>query len=124
MTPVERVRLMRFGASGVITTGLHVCTALTLIADAGMSPPWANAIAFTWATAASYLLNTFWSFSALPALLNAGRFVVVSLGGLTSTALVSHLTQLAGGPPALGIALVVCVVPPLTFVAHRCWTYR
>ncbi|MBB5497642.1 GtrA family protein [Paraburkholderia sp. MM5384-R2] len=124
MMPVERVRLMRFGASGVIATGLHVCIALTLIADAGMSPPWANAIAYTWATAASYLLNTFWSFSALPALLNAGRFVVVSLGGLTSTALVSHLTQLAGGPPALGIALVVCVVPPLTFVAHRCWTYR
>ena len=124
MIRLERVKLARFGASGVFATGLHVGIALTLIADAGMSPSWANAIAFTWATTASYLLNTFWSFSALPALMNAGRFALVSLGGLTLTALVSRLTQLEGGSPALGIALVVCVVPPLTFVAHRCWTYR
>ncbi|WP_233852418.1 GtrA family protein [Paraburkholderia sp. HD33-4] len=124
MILVERVKLACFGAGGVIATGLHVCIALTLIADAGMSPAWANAIAFTWATAASYLLNTFWRLSALPEVMNAGRFTLVSLGGLTLTALVSRLTQLAGGSPALGIALVVCVVPPLTSVAHRCWTYR
>jgi len=124
MNRIDRVRLLRFAFSGVFATGLHVCIALTLIAQADMSPPWANAIAFTWATAGSYLLNTFWSFSALPALANARRFALVSLGGLALTALVSHAAQLAGGTPGVGIALVVCVVPPLTFVAHRCWTYR
>ena len=57
-------------------------------------------------------------------MMNARRFTLVSLGGLTLTALASRLTHLAGCSPALGIALVVCVVQPLTFVAHRCWTYR
>jgi hypothetical protein len=30
----------------------------------------------------------------------------------------------AGFNYLVGILLVVCIVPPLTFVAHRCWTYR
>jgi hypothetical protein len=32
--------------------------------------------------------------------------------------------QVSGGTPDVGIALVVCVVPPLSFVAHRRWTYH
>lgn len=124
MAKSERVKLLRFCASGLLATGLHVSIAMTLIMRAGMAPSWANAIAFACSTGGSYLLNTFWSFSALPALINARRFALVSVAGLVLTALVSHVTQIAGGAPGVGIAIVVCVVPPFTFIAHRRWTYR
>lgn len=124
MNRAERIKLLRFGVSGLLVTGLHVTVAMTLIEYAGTGPALANALAFACSTGGSYLLNTFWSFSSSPALANAWRFATVSLGGLTLTALVSHATAVAGGGPGLGIAMVVCVVPPVTFIAHRRWTYR
>jgi putative flippase GtrA len=120
----DQVKLLRFCVSGLFATGLHVSIAMTLIVRAEFSPPSANAIAFACSTGGAYLLNTFWSFSSAPALTNVWRFVVVSLSGLALTTLVSHVMQVVGASPGLGIAMVVCVVPPLTFVAHRQWTYR
>jgi putative flippase GtrA len=120
----EQIKLLRFCVSGLLITGLHVCIAMTLITCAGTDPAVANAIAFVCSTGGSYLLNTFWSFSSSPALANIWRFAIVSLGGLTLTALVSHAIASAGGSAGLGIAMVVCVVPPYTFIAHRRWTYR
>ncbi|MFM0250568.1 GtrA family protein [Paraburkholderia sediminicola] len=124
MNRAERTKVLRFGASGLLATGLHVIVAMTLIMRAGTEPALANALAFACSTGSSYLLNTFWSFSSVPALANVWRFAIVSLGGLTLTALVAHATAVAGGGPGLGIAMVVCVVPPVTFIAHRWWTYR
>lgn len=124
MNQAERIRVLRFGVSGTLVTGLHAVIAMTLIERAGASSMWANVIAFACATGCSYLLNTLWSFSSSPALANLWRFAMVSLGGLGLTALVAHASEAAGGGPALGIAMVVCVVPPVTFVAHRWWTYR
>ena len=124
MNKVERIRALRFGVSGMLVTGLHVVIAMTLIEHAGTTPALANVIAFGCSTGSSYLLNTLWSFSSSPALANASRFAMVSLGGLGLTALVSHAADVAGGSPGLGIAMVVCVVPPATFIAHRWWTYR
>jgi putative flippase GtrA len=120
----ERIKVLRFGVSGLLATGLHAAVAMTLIMRAGTQPALANALAFACSTGISYLMNTFWSFSSFPALANVWRFATVSLGGLTLTALVAHATELAGGGPGLGIAMVVCVVPPVTFIAHRWWTYR
>lgn len=124
MNRAERIKVLRFGVSGLLATGLHVSIAMMLIVRAGTEPALANALAFTCSTGSSYFLNTFWSFSSSPALANLWRFATVSLGGLTLTALVAHVTAVAGGGPGLGIAMVVCVVPPVTFLAHRWWTYR
>lgn len=124
MNKADQVKLLRFCVSGLFATGLHVSIAMTLIARLEFSPPSANAIAFACSTGGAYLLNTFWSFSSVPALANVWRFVVVSLSGLALTTLVSRGMQVAGASPGWGIAMVVCVVPPFTFFAHRQWTYR
>lgn len=120
----DLAKLLRFGVSGLIATGLHAVVAMTLIKKANASPVLANAVAFSCATAVSYLMNTLWSFSAPLELRNVWRFGVVSTMGLGLTALVSTSVQLAGGGPWSGIAAVVCVVPPATFAAHRAWTYQ
>jgi putative flippase GtrA len=120
----ECTRLVRFGLSGALATGLHVAIALSLIDWCDASQPLANAAAFACATVWSYLANTLWSFSSSPDLRNGCRFVLVALGGLLLTALISAVAQQAGAVPLAGIAAVVSVVPAFTFVAHRFWTYR
>ena len=120
----ELTRLVRFGVCGVLATGLHIGVAVVLISRAGASPVLANAMAFACATCWSYLANTLWSFSSSLHLRNVSRFIAVSLGGVALTGLVSWLAQAAGAGPGAGIAMVVCIVTPLTFVTHRRWTYR
>jgi putative flippase GtrA len=120
----ELTRLFRFGVCGVLATSLHIAVAVTLISRAGVSPALANAIAFVCATCWSYLANTLWSFSSSLHMRNVSRFIAVSLAGVALTGLVSYLAQAAGAGPWAGIAMVVCIVTPLTFVTHRRWTYR
>ena len=122
--PSFGIRLARFGIAGLLSTGMHVAVAYVLLARANAPPVVANTVAFTWATFWSYLLNTKWSFSSSIGVKNLYRFTVVSIGGVIVTGLVSQIAQSAGASPWFGIALVVCLVPPLTFSAHRFWTYR
>lgn len=117
-------KLLRFCVSGLLATGIHLGVVIALIAGAGLSSAWANSAAFVCATIGSYLMHTLWSFSSSPGMRNIGRFLVVSFGGVLITWLLSHLMQAAGASPWLGTALVMSVVPPYTFVAHRGWTYR
>ena len=42
MNRAERTKVLRFGASGLLATGLHVIVAMTLIVRAGTEPALAN----------------------------------------------------------------------------------
>ena len=46
-------RLLRFGATGLVATGIHVLVAVTLIAGWRTPPYLANAVAFLTATASA-----------------------------------------------------------------------
>jgi putative flippase GtrA len=118
------VPLMRFGVSGVISTAVHVIVAITLIEALGAGSVLANAIAFCTATPCSYLLNTLWSFSARVHRTSLARFVSVSVFGLLLTTAVARTVEWLGGNHWMGIAAVVLIVPPTTFLLHRYWTYR
>ncbi len=118
------VRALRFGVSGVLATGLHMALAATLIGGCSLPPVPANGVAFSGAVACSYLLNTVWSFSARPRRDNLLRFVGVSLLGLALTLLISSAAQRLGLSYWAGLAGIVLVVPPVTFLLHRRWTYR
>lgn len=119
----DSVRMLRFGFSGLMATGLHAIVAMTLITKVDVPPTLANVVAFSCATSVSYLTNTLWSFSASIELRNAWRFGAVSVIGLALTALVSASVQMLGGGPLASIAAVICTVPAATFALHRTWTY-
>ncbi|WP_331694733.1 GtrA family protein [Pandoraea sputorum] len=118
------VPLMRFGVSGVISTAVHVIVAITLIEVFGVGSVPANAVAFCVATPCSYLLNTLWSFSARVHRTSLARFLPVSIFGLLLTTCVARTVEHLGGNHWIGIAAVVLIVPPTTFLLHRYWTYR
>jgi putative flippase GtrA len=121
---ITMVRLVRFGVSGVIATGVHVAIATPLALGLGVSPVLANGVAFVCATVFSYLLNALWSFSAKPDRHNFLRFVCVAVFGLLLTLAISWIAQQLGGNYWVGLAAILMVVPPSTFVLHRTWTFR
>lgn len=117
-------RFGRFAITGLGATGVHVVVALTLINLWLTSPPIANGIAFCIATAFSYVANTRWSFNARLHSKTLARFIIVSLVGLCLSMSLALIAEQAGWPPLGGIALVVCIVPGVSFVLHSQWTYR
>ena len=115
---------LRFGVTGAFITALHVLIAVLLIESFAFSPPVANGVAFTVATCVSYLVNSVWSFSSSLALHGLLKFFSVSVVGLALSVGISFFIDRAGYSYWLGLACVIAVVPPATFLLHRLWTYR
>lgn len=117
-------RFGRFILSGMLATVLHVLIASSLIELLGFSPPAANGCAFATATIASYLINTLWSFSSRLHGRTALRFGITSVAGLLLSVSISATAEFLHWHYLYGIAAVVCLVPPVTFLLHHFWTYR
>ena len=114
----------RFFVSGVLVTGLHVLVAASAIRFLWVSPMFANGLAFVTATVVSYVINTRWSFSSSFQSRSFLRFCVVSVIGCLLAMTVSGVADAYGWSYWTGIAAVVMVVPPTTFLLHSLWTYR
>ncbi|CAG9165038.1 hypothetical protein LMG23992_00184 [Cupriavidus laharis] len=117
-------RLFRFGVSGIIATGIHVAVATPLIYLLHATQVSANGVAFVTANISSYLLNTLWSFGATPGRNSYLRFLAVSMLGLMLTLGISASMQALGANYWAGLAAILSVVPAVTFVLHRSWTYK
>lgn len=117
-------RLLRFGVTGMIATGIHVLVAVTLIAWLRTPPYIANPIAFVAATAFSYATNTVWSFASRMSRRTLHRYVCVAVFGLLATTAIAAAAEAASLDYRIGIALVIALVTPTTFVLHSAWTYR
>jgi putative flippase GtrA len=115
---------LRFAITGAAATGLHVLVAVALIETVHLHPGIANGAAYIVANLFSYFVNTHWSFGATPQLANWSRFVLVSLIAWTLTVAITTAVAEGGGSYLLGIALVVTLVPFVSFFAHRHFTYR
>ncbi len=110
--------------SGLLATGLHVLIAVSFIRLILPSPIIANGVAFVTATLFSYLINTLWSFSSRLHGKNLRRYILVSALGFLLALVIAGLAEHYGLPYVCGIALVVLIVPPVTFLLHSFWTYR
>ena len=117
-------KAVRFGATGVVTTGVHTVVAVALIEWMSASQVLANAVAFVSATLFSYVVNTLWSFSEELRGRNLFRYAVSACVGLIVATGVSGISQYLGWHYLLGILAVSCVVPPVNFAMHYFWTYR
>lgn len=114
----------RFALTGLMVTSIHAAVAITLIESLRAHPAVANGAAFLIANLLSFFANTLWSFQARLSLRVWLRFVAVSAAAWVLTMAIAWGVDRAGGHYLLGIAVVVTVVPLLSFVAHRLFTYR
>ena len=120
------VRLWRFGVVGFIATVVHVAAGLGLHHGAGASPLWANGIAFSIAVVVNFLGQSRLTFPE--AIAGGGtfvRFVLAALMGFAlNQAIVWAVTGPLGEPYWLALALVLAIVPALSFCAMRFWAFR
>ncbi|MGE5147008.1 MAG: GtrA family protein [Candidatus Eiseniibacteriota bacterium] len=116
----------RFVVVGLLATGTHVGVAMALVESGTMGIMTANVVAFMLALAVSYVGNHRWTFAAdgdhgrrLP------RFVTLALIGFAANQLiVAAIVTLAGWDYRIALAVVVLVMPGLSFVANRRWVFR
>lgn len=115
--------LVRFAATGVIATLTHTFIVLCLVQLASFTPGVSNFVAFILSTMVSYVTNALWSFGTSMSQRNALRFAGVSVlcGGLAGG--VATMVARAGYPVLAGIATVVVVVTPVSFLLHKYWTF-
>ena len=116
-------RLIRFGIAGGGVTLLHIVIAVSLVESGMTGAAMANGTAFIIAALTSFLINARFTFHAS---LGGGafpRFMMVTLvcGGL-SVGLAS-LVDSAGLDYRIGIAVVVAIVPFISFLLHNFWSF-
>lgn len=117
-------KLLKFGVTGLGSTLIHIIVASILISGFDTNTQLGNGSAFVVATLFSYTVNTLWSFSNTITSKNALRFIIVSIGGLGLTIVISLIADSLSLHYMLGIAMIVISVPIYTFLAHSLWTYR
>ena len=116
----------RFAVVGGAATATHLAVGLLLAEGLGMAPFWANFLAFSAAVFVSYFGNLIWTFDmAAAGFGRLPRFVVVSLCGLAANqAIVFATVTMAGWSYRVALAIVLLVVPVLTYLANRQWVFR
>lgn len=119
-------QLSRFGFVGVVATAVHVVAGLALHNGLGLTPLWANLIAFCCALGVSFLGQTRLTFPDATA--DGGaflRFATVAVSGLgLNQAVVWVVTSAFGGPYWLALAIIVATVPWITFALLKFWALR
>jgi putative flippase GtrA len=115
---------VRFAICGGITTFFHFGVVIAAVFFLHLNAGFANFCAFGLASCVSYGLNSYWTFSRSPSLDSGGRFVVVVfLGALLAFAITGFVTSV-GFHYLLATLVVAVVLPPVTFLMHRFWTFK
>ena len=116
----------RFAVVGGAATATHLAVGLLLAEGLGMAPFWANFLAFSAAVFVSYFGNLVWTFEMAEAGVGRlPRFVVVALCGLAANqAIVFATVNMAGWSYRVALAIVLLVVPVLTYLVNRQWVFR
>jgi putative flippase GtrA len=118
--------VLRFGAVGIAATLTHVAIVLVLV-EGGLARPFsANVVAFAAAVFVTYFGNHAWTFRLAGGhARHFPRFLPVALSGLAlNQAIVYLIVDVLAWDYRISLALVVTVVPAITFVLNRQWAFR
>lgn len=117
------VQLTRFALIGVVNTVLHLTTVGLLTQLLGLSQLISNVAAYLVASSFSFFANSIWSFRVRPQIRRFARFQMVGLMGLVASAVLGRMGDVFAWHYAMTVLLTACVVPVLSFMAHRSYTY-
>jgi putative flippase GtrA len=116
-------QFVKFSGVGAVNTLIHLAVTVSLVELLQTNPVIANTLAFLAANAFSYWANSRWSFQANMERQRFIRFFIISIAGLLLTIALSAFAQAMHWHYLAGIALLFCILPVLTFVFHKHWTF-
>ncbi|OEE68782.1 polysaccharide synthesis protein GtrA [Enterovibrio norvegicus FF-33] len=115
-------RVARFGLTGGLASLTHISVAFAMLHFSASSVFAANLIGFACAFSLSYLMQSLFVFKKSLSLKNATRFFIVQFSALLISQLISE--SLSDTNNYLRVMLVVFMIPMVTYVIHRFWTYK
>jgi putative flippase GtrA len=116
-----KLRIVRFGLTGGVATAIHLGIAFTSLRWGSDSVFLANLLGFSCAFSFSYLVQSLWVFEHHIALVSVLKFFIVQLGALLIAQLLSTLAMELNS--YLRVVLVAFVLPMITFIIHKLWTF-
>ena len=117
-------QLLSFATIGVLNTTIHGLVLALSIEQGGAPVVLAHLIAFCFANVFSYGMNSFWTFKKPMTFYMYLRFLSASLVSLSLTLITASVVQCYGWHYWVGFALVTVLVPVLSFLLMKFWTFR
>lgn len=121
--PAKYHEFIRFGLVGVANTVVHAGIVIALM-EAFAPPAFvANGVAFVFANLMSYALNSRFTFRTALSFSGYRRFLAVSLVSLVLTLLITSAVEYLGWHYAVGLLMVILVVPVLNYIVMKLWAF-
>jgi putative flippase GtrA len=121
---MQYARVSKFILAGGITTGMHLGIVMFLMSFKICGIEASNGIAYMVSTIFNLTLNTAWSFRQALSRKIILRYIAVSAIGLLLAMLVAYFNDIHGNHYLIGIAMVLCICPVVTYVMHVKYTYK
>ena len=118
-------QMARFGAVGVVSTGVHLLVAWSAFQFFGTSPLTSNAVGFCAAFGTSYLGHFYWTFGQRTGHpVRLPKFLAVSGAGFLLTHLITLVVTASGQTFNTALLLILMIVPAATWTLSRFWAFR
>ncbi|ADN09601.1 GtrA family protein [Sulfurimonas autotrophica] len=116
------LQLAKYGFFGVIATLVHLFSAWAIIYFFAASVFVSNTLAFFTAFIFSYIFQTLYVFSTSFHFKKFIKFFLVQYGTFLFSYLLSDIFPIQNG--YLHTLLIVAIMPLITFVIHKFWTFK
>lgn len=120
----ETRRFVTWASIGVVNTLIHLTVVVLLVEAGGTGSVLANGLAFTAANIFSFFANSLLTFRSHPTVRRYAKFLSVSLSGLLVSLGSSYFATLFDWHYLIGVAIGFVVLPLITYLSHRLWTWR
>jgi putative flippase GtrA len=114
-------RLTKYAAVGIIATAIHLSAAFAFIYLIDHSIFFSNVFGFSLAFFFSYIAQSKYVFISKLSFRTSFRFFLVQFASLLLAISIVDLTKFLNA--YLNVLLVVIILPLITFLIHRAWTF-
>ena len=121
---MDYLRISKYIIAGGITTSIHLGVVMALVNLNICGVEISNGIAYMLSTIFNLTVNTTWSFKETVSRKIIQRYMVVSAIGLILAMLVAYYNDKYGYHYMIGIGIIVCICPAVTYFMHVKYTYK